>query len=395
MKKNKKTQTVVTPEITTKETPQSPIWKWIFWALASVALIAIIALSLSAGNSGDEHFHLEQAEHVYNYYATGGQDSTAAVVTPKYNLPYYGQCVDNLAYFIVKKCNIQDTFTTRHVVNSIFGWLAMLFIALAVQRIYGWRGAVIAMLLAFFSPRLLGHSFNNLKDLPLATGMAFGLYCIIRFLQESPNIKWPTAILLALSIGFTTAVRFAGILIIAFLGLYALIYWIKENRKKGLFGKESMGYLGKMALWGAAISIVGIVITILFWPFLLRAPVANFKDTVANMSSFAISLRQLFEGSFQWSDFLPWYYTPKFILMTIPVAVIIGMVLFFIFCWRKKEDRFWSFIVFFSFLFPVFWIVYTHANVYGGWRHAMFAYPPMVVAAALGFEGTIKWIEGK
>ena len=113
------------------------------------------------------------------------------------------------------------------------------------------------------------------------------------------------------------------------------------------------------------------------------------------MSSFDTGIRQVFEGKLYWSDLLPWYYTPKFILMTIPIAVIVGMVLFFVFCWRKKEDRFWSFIVFFTFFFPVFWIVYTRANVYGGWRHAMFAYPPMVVAAGLGFEGLVKWVEAK
>ena len=64
---------------------------------------------------------------------------------------------------------------------------------------------------------------------------------------------------------------------------------------------------------------------------------------IENMSAFDTGIRQIFEGKSLWSDLLPWYYTPKFILMTIPIAVILGMVLFFIFCWRKKEDRFWSF----------------------------------------------------
>ena len=81
--------------------------------------------------------------------------------------------------------------------------------------------------------------------------------------------------------------------------------------------------------------------------------------------------------------------------MTIPVTVIVGVVFFFIFCWRKKEDRFWAFFTFFTFFFPVFWIVYTHANVYGGWRHAMFAYPPMVVAAGWGVDALLKWVIGK
>ncbi len=376
-------------------TPKDSIWKWIFMGLAFTSLVTIILLCLSAGNSGDEHFHLEQAENVYNYYATGGKDSTAAVVTPEYNLPYYGQCVDNFAYFVTKIFNIENIFEARHIINSICGWLAIFFAALIVYRIAGWRGAVFTLLLFFFSPRFLGHSFNNLKDLPLATGTIFGLYCLTRFLQEFPKIKWSTAILFAVSIAFATAVRFAGILIVAYFGLFGLIFYLKRNWKIGLFKPQGKSEFGKLIAWGLGISAVGIILTILLWPFLLKHPIDNFKDTVENMSSFAIAIRQVFEGTLQWSDALPWYYTPKFILMTIPIAVIVGLVLFFVFCWRKREDRFWSFFVFFAFFFPVFWIVYTRANVYGGWRHAMFAYPPMVVAAGMGFDGLVRWIENK
>ena len=87
---------------------QKKTWFWIFIGICLAGLIALPLMSRQAGNSGDEHFHLEQAEHVYNYYATGGKDSTAAVVTPEYNLPYYGQCVDNLAYRLTTRM-LSDT----------------------------------------------------------------------------------------------------------------------------------------------------------------------------------------------------------------------------------------------------------------------------------------------
>ena len=374
---------------------QKNIWFWIFVGVCLAGLIALPLLSRHAGISGDEHFHLEQAEHVYNYYATMGEDSTAAVVTQEYNLPYYGQVVDNFAYLVTKTFHIDEIYDARHFINSIFGWLAMLFAALIAYRIAGWRAAVFTFILMFFSPRLLGHSFNNLKDLPLATGTIFGIYCLTRFLQEFPKIKWSTAILFVLSIAFATSVRFAGILIVAYFGLFGLIIYLMRNWKTGLLKKNGKQEFGKLLLWGVGISLAGVILTILLWPYLLSSPIHNFKDTFENMSAFSTSLRQLFEGALQWSDALPWYYTPKFILMTIPIAVIIGMILFFGFCWIKKENRFWAFFVFFTFFFPVFWIVYTHANVYGGWRHAIFAYPPMVVAAGWGFDAMVKWIESK
>ena len=371
------------------------IWRWVFIAFSAIALISMIIMSTDAGMSGDEHFHTEQAENVYNYYATWGQDSTAAVVTDDYNLPYYGQSVDNLAYFITKTFGIEDEYGTRHIVNSIFGWLAMFFAALIAYRIGGWRAGVITFVLIFLSPRFLGHSFNNLKDLPLATGMAFGVYCLVRFLQEFPKIKIKTAIFFALSIGFAISVRFAGLLIVAYFGMFGSIYWFIRNKKNGLFKGQGIQELKLMLGWGIGISVVGFVIAILLWPFLLKSPINNFIDTMENMTKFAIAIRQVFEGEMQWSDILPWYYTPKFILMTIPLAVIAGLIFHLILMWRNKKKIFWSSLILFTFVFPIFWIIYQKSNVYGGWRHAMFTYPTMVAFAGLGFDYIINMVNNK
>jgi len=134
---------------------------------------------------------------------------------------------------------------------------------------------------------------------------------------------------------------------------------------------------------------------ILLWPYALQSPIKNPLEAFGEMSNFAIGIRQLFEGEIQWSDMLPWYYTPKFVLITIPIAVIAGLLLFFAFLWKDKKNYFNYFIIFFTFFFPIFWIVYTNANVYGGWRHSLFAYPPMVVAAGLGFNLAIEWVAQK
>ncbi len=371
------------------------IWKWVFLVLSAVGLISMLFLSTKAGMSGDEEIHNEHAQNVYNYYTTFGSDSTAAVVTEKYNLPYYGQSVDNLAYFVTKIFSMDDVYGTRHSINSIFGWLAMFFAALIAYRLAGWRAAVITFTLLFLSPRFLGHSFNNLKDLPLATGMAFGIYCLVRFLQEFPKIKIKTAILFIISIGFAISVRFAGLLLVAYFGMFGAIYWFIRNRKTGLFKGNGSKELKRMLLWGVGISAGGVILAILLWPFLLKSPVNNFIDTMDNMTKFAIAIRQVFEGEMQWSDALPWYYTPKFILMTIPIAVILGLVLYAVLLWKNKKDYFWSFLIFFTFFFPIFWIIYQKSNVYGGWRHAMFTYPTMVVFAGLGFNALIELVKNK
>ncbi|MGL4363807.1 MAG: tetratricopeptide repeat protein, partial [Bacteroidales bacterium] len=149
-------------------------------------------------------------------------------------------------------------------------------------------------------------------------------------------------------------------------------------------------YFQRLIVLGIGICIIAYFLGIILWPFALQAPFKNTMAAFTEMSKFSVSLRQVFEGKLQWSPELPWYYTPKFIFMTIPTAVILGLVLFLTFLWKDKKNYFWHFIIFFTFFFPIFWIIYSKANVYGGWRHALFAYPPMIIAAALGIDAAIR-----
>jgi len=379
--------------LTNKKNP----WFWAFLCLALATFFMMPIMSKDAGNSGDEDSHHEQSKYVYSYYATFGKDTMAITPRPKdYNQPHYGQFADNLSYFIAKTFSIKDEYAVRHSVNSLFGWLTILFAALIAYRIAGWRAAVITFILLFFSPRFLGHSFNNLKDIPFACAITMGLYYILRFVQQFPKIKISTAILLALSIGIAIAVRSGGLLLFPYFAFFAfLCYFLRNYKKPGLLSKTSRSEFLTLLKWGIGISVVGYAIGVLLWPFAIQKPIDNVLFAYKSMSAFAIGIRQNFEGNMQWSDMIPWYYTPKLIFMTIPIAVMIGLLSFFTLLWKDKKNYFYYFIVFFAFFFPIFWIVYTGANVYGGWRHSLFAYPPMVVAAGLGFNLAIEWVTQK
>ncbi|MDR2407823.1 MAG: tetratricopeptide repeat protein [Bacteroidales bacterium] len=394
------------------ENKHGKIWKKLFWGLALCFLVLFVVLGLRGGSSGDEFYLMEQAENVLNYYKTLGDDTTAVSVTGRDgNSREYGQTPDNIACLIATVFGIEDIITVRHIVNAIFGWIGMLFAALLAYRISRkWYAAIITAILLFLSPRYLGHSFNNLKDIPFSAMMMMGIYYIYYFLQTVPRPPKKVVIMLAVSIGLAIGIRVGGLLLIAYFGLFAGIYFIaqwyyaskadKLQSKKRVKGKVSeknkTGKLFKhLLVYGLLISISGYFIAVFIWPYALESPFKNIREVYIKMSQFQISLRQLFEGSLQWSDILPWYYTPKYILMSIPVAVMLGIILYpFVGGW-KKENRASLLFVYFTFIFPVFWIVYTHANVYGGWRHALFAYPPMVVAAGLGFNALVEVLKDK
>ena len=381
-------------------------WFWLFIAIAVASAIIMPVLSLDAGNSGDEDaFQIPQAENVINWFKTDGADTTC--LNFKSNLQYYGASFDVITAFINHTFHIDDIHTTRHICNSLLGWFAILTVGLIACMCGGFRAGCFAMLLLFFSPRFLGHSFNNPKDLPFASAVIFSIFSIMLFFKQFPKIKWYTLLMLALSIAFAISVRIGGLIIFGYFGLYGLIYIIhsyitnkkelKNNKLKATSLSENISgkNILRMIVAALAVCVAGYFIGLILWPYALQAPIKHPIEAFKLMSSFDVSLRQLFEGKLQWSDTLPWYYTPKYILMTIPVTVIAGVLLFFIFCWRKGEDRIQAFFLFFTFFFPIFWIVYTKANVYGGWRHAMFAYPPMVAAAGWGIDALIKWVEKK
>lgn len=367
-------------------------WMWTFLGLIIVLFFLMPLMSLDAGNSGDEDgFQWPYAEQIYNYYATGGKDTTCL---QNHDMGMHGGFFDQMTYALVKWFHVDNYSQLRHVLNAGFGWICILFAGLIALKLAGWRAAVFTIIMMFLSPRLLGHSFNNPKDLIFASMFTAGLYYVVCLIKEYPKPKISTSIKLAVFAALAVVSRFAGYLLFAYLVLFIIIYYIICNKKES-FSKDNLKTAGRYTIFVAAIAVATFGFSIVLWPYIMSSPLKTTYKIFTEMSQYSISIRQIFEGTMQWSDMLPWYYTPKFILMTIPIAVIVGVILFFVFCWRKKEDRFWAFFVFFTFFFPIFWIVYTHANVYGGWRHAMFTYPPMVVAAGLGFDGLLKWMEAK
>lgn len=367
-------------------------WFWAFIGIAAILFFAMPIMSKDAGNSGDEDkFQIPQGRNILSYYQSDKQDTTCLSFE---NLKYYGSSFDYWTALYCDKFHVDEIAQVRHVANSLLGWCCILFVGLIAYRMGGkddkdgWGAGVIAMILMFISPRFLGHSFNNPKDIPLAAGVIMSIYYILMFFRQASDQsrkmpKVSTMIMLALSIALAISIRIGGLIIVGYFGLWGLLWAIFRKSDKGY---DWTGFFRTLGL-AIAICIVGFFVGILRWPYAMQAPIANSMDSYKAMSQFAIGIRQIYEGTMMWSDALPWYYTPKFILTTIPIAVIFGWIFSLCLGWRKKGlELIEKVMILFCFLFPVVWIVITRANVYGGWRHSLFVYPPMVASAALGFS---------
>jgi len=373
--------------------PKERIWEKIFMLTSICMFFGIIALSIGAGNSGDEdHFQYPYAEKVVDFYTTLGKDTTCL---EDIDMGMHGGWFDPLTVIVVRVFNIDDFQTVRHIMNALLGFLAILFSGLLAKRCKGWRAGVITLFLLFLSPRFLGHSFNNPKDIPFAALFIVSIYYIYKFIQEYPKPSKKTCIKLAVSVALAITSRVGGYLLFAYLGLFVFVYYLIVNNPKNYFSKQNFTIIKHLFLCYAGIIIGAFLITIPLWPYIMESPITNTIKAYTDLAQYQVSIRQNFEGVLQWSDVLPWYYTPKLILITIPIAVMVGAILYLFVGGCKKENRFTTFVLYFAFIFPVFWIVYTNANVYGGWRHSLFVYPPMVVAAGLGFDALVEFLKNK
>lgn len=373
--------------------------KTIFYMLLAFLSAGLFILALEAPIDVDEILHNGQAKKVVHWFATGGADTTC-LDTPKSFLKYYGQSVDNLAAAINHVFHLENEYQTRHIIGWGIGVLLLLVTGLLAIEISGSYGlGSLVMMMLFFSPRPMGQVLDNLKDLPFALGYAWSLLCLIRLIKEMPVLHWRTAIMLGIAIGFTNSVRIGGLVVFPITGLFILL-WIGRN-----YSKEQTRFL-QANFWfdlikkGLVILLIGYFGGLLFWPFGLINPLLNPFESLFLMQNYAISIRQVFEGQVFWSTSLPWTYLLKWMWISIPEIVWVGLGLMLLLSGygmvlkKRKLDLVYS-LLWFVLLFPMIYVILIQSNLYSGWRQMYFVYVPMLLLSSLGFYRLWQLVEGR
>ncbi len=369
-------------------TEQDPFLKKIFRLLSAVALLAIIALALRSGINGDDQYQNDYSTKLVNYYSTMGAD-TSALHIEKGNMHYYGGFFDIVTGFTNKALGLEVAdagyHQVRHFFNAIFGFLVLLFTSLLVREIAGWRAAILALVFLFLSPRLLGHALMNPKDIPFAAGYMMALYYMLFFFRKMPVPDWKAALGVVCGIALAIATRAGGLLLVAYLVLFAGIDFLIKNGFSNLTreGKK----LGQYALWTLGVAVAGYALALLFWPYALQSPLKHPMEALGEFSKLGVKIRVLFAGENLMSDQTPWDYLLQWIWRTIPLFTLFGF-LGSLFLLKRIFTRYQVLPVFmalFAAVFPVFYIIYKDSILHDGWRHLLFTYPAMVVMAVLFF----------
>ncbi len=372
------------------EDERDPLFKKIFIGASLAILLITIILALGSGINGDDEYQNDYSKKLISYYSTGGAD-TSALNIPKGNMHYYGGFFDILTGAVNSTLGYEVAdagyHNVRHLFNALFGWLAMLFTALLAKEIAGWRAGILTLLFMFLSPRFLGDSLMNPKDIPFAAGYIVAIYYMALLFKALPveGLKslWKPALGVTLGIALAIATRAGGMILIAILGLFAGIDFLL---KYGIGGIVSEGKTtGKYALAVLGISGSGYLLALLFWPYALQAPLSHPFEALGEFSKLGVKIRVLFAGENIMSDKTPWDYALQWIWRTIPLFTLFGFIGSLVLLPKllKKYQVTPVLLALFSAVFPVFYVIYKDSILHDGWRHLEFVYPTMAVMAAL------------
>jgi len=359
-----------------------------FYLVASFIGIVMLFMASGAAINIDEPVHYDQAKKVLSWYKTRGKD-TSCLETPRSNLKFYGQSPDNLSALINRLFAIEKEYQTRHYLGWVFSFLLLWVTGAIAYEISGSSLAgIVALILLFISPSMMGQAYGNLKDIPFALGYAWSLLMILRLVKQMPVPRWKSVLLLGLSIAFTNSVRIGGMVLFLYLALFFAAWMLIAGKASGDVYKNPRWW--KQILIKALVVIgIGYFGGLIFWPFGLIHPVKNSWEALSVMEHYTISIQQIFEGTREWSTNLPWYYLPKWLFISIPEIVIAGALLFVLALYDRIKNHqlqalFGYGMVAFGLLFPLVYVIAIDANLYSGWRQMYFVYPPLIVIASAG-----------
>jgi tetratricopeptide (TPR) repeat protein len=367
--------------------------KYIFNFSSAILLVLMLFLSKNAGITCDEVLHYNHSVSVYNYFASHGEDQSA-LDTPVTHLKYYGQSYDNLVTVLIKWFNIDDVYGFRHYMSSIAGWLVIFITALFAVWLADYKAGILVLALFAASPTFMGHAQNNLKDIPFALAYIAGIFFMLKFLVSGRKNSFYDIIFLTISIAFSISLRAGGLLLLCYLFFFFCIFclfgYLQEN-------KIDFAEIRIKFFWICGITVVSWILSILLWPFALHGPVKNVIESYRVMAHYPATFRQIFEGKVEWSDFMPWYYLPESILITVPILISTGLVLFGIFSRNRFNARKKLLLgsVIFTIIFPLIFVICEKSNLYSSWRQFLFIYPGIVLLASLGFHHFYEYFRNK
>ena len=299
----------------------------------------------------------------------------------------YGVVFELSWIFIEKFFSITDypsIFYGRHYLNSLVFFIGSIYFYLTLKKIFPKDIAFLGLLMLVISPKIFANSFYNSKDIILLSFFCISNYYFLTFFLKK---KFSSLCLFCLFAGMTVGIRVMGLMI----PLLFLFFFLMENLEKNKYKNFKLLI---PILFLISISVL------IFWPYLWENPL-RIIDAFKSLGDYEWRGMVYFLGDYHSSKYLPWYYVPINIFITIPfLYIILFLVGSFILIkyfiknlleinnlniniWKNSSEIFYLYnlIVFFG---SIILIIELNSTLYNDWRHLYFLYPSLVIIATYG-----------
>ena len=374
------------------------IYKKIFWIAFAAMVIVTLWMGVVSGINEDEQYHYPYMEALMNYYGTFGEDGTAASAeywehneqTKRGRMNLYGGFVDIMTGAVNKLLGftIEDIafHQIRHVILALVGLIGILFTGLLGRLLGGWRAGVLSLFILFLSPRFLGHTGINPRDIPFASGYIMAIYFAIRFFIDGLTVRWSTIVGLIGGLALAFSTRSGGLLLFAYIGLFALLYAWRYHYERVIAFHQ---YFRHLLIYGGIAMVGGYFGALLFWPYGLEGPIQHVIESLTKFSNYATVIRMLFAGEMLWSNTIPpAQYVFTWLGIAMPLILLFGVAMLILLgrYAMKRYQPINMLMLFFVVGFPIVYMIYKGSNLYTGMRHILFLVPPLAVLAGLGWH---------
>ena len=276
----------------------------------------------------------------------------------------------------------------RHLYTFIWFFTGSLFFYALLNQLYGWRLALVGWLMLVLSPRIFANSFYNVKDTAFLAVVCFVLYAALRFLRRQTLLD---ALLLALATAIAINVRFAGVMLLAFVFLVITLDWCFARTW------PTRRALGTLVLLAGLTALLVLAL----WPAAWRNTVSFLIDTFVLSTNYTKwKGTTVFLGTLIQDSMTPWNYISVWMLLTTPLSYTL---LFGVGLWAAAHrflradgwDQAWlgsrEQVFFMLVLFvPLVLVVALNSTLYGDWRHLYFVYPALLTLAVGGLQAAMQ-----
>ncbi len=368
---------------------RGPTANWLAFAVLLAAAIGIAtAIHDDYGVTWDDAAYARYGELALQYFASGGSDDQ---VNQFYDLKYYGPTVEMLAA-LGSRVGRGGSYEARHLVIGILATLSILAVGAAGRLFDRPHLPILAALILLMLPRFVGHAFVNSRDVPFAIGVTFSMAAVSAVFINR-DFSWRSVLVAGLALGLTLSLRPSGLVVLAvfFLGISFLSRLFPAPPGAG----EVLGSRKGVLLGVAWLTLYAT------WPWAHLRPVRSILEAAALALAFPRPIPVLFDGGFIASNELPWYYLPKYVLITTPPSILllllIGLAIAVHRVWQRGEGRTGPMgaITLMWFILPLVLFAVRRPTVYDGLRHFLFILPALALLAALGATAVLEFVRAR